>query len=215
MDAAVTMTTTATFWSDPTRPASGESFFYIARPVAPFIGSWGSGTAAGRGVNVLIEGDMEAWTSPTDLATAVEIVDGGAVEQEVDPAVVFEQDCAARLTRSGDGALDIQKTHLGLRPGFDHVLSFAARFDRTFSNAMQVRIFNNTTGEDLQLDGSWAVGATYFNFNVTPTYQVFTLPFTVDAGFSPSDDVRLVLRHRGATPVGSILWVDDARILER
>jgi YD repeat-containing protein len=43
--ACVTTTTTATFWSDPELPVSGEAFHYVVRSLLPNPGSWGADSA--------------------------------------------------------------------------------------------------------------------------------------------------------------------------
>lgn len=36
------VTTSAAHWTDPEVPASGQVFYYLVRPVSPFVGTWGA-----------------------------------------------------------------------------------------------------------------------------------------------------------------------------
>ncbi len=165
-------------------------------------------------VNLLPNGDMEAWVTPTDLVAWIEINAPGPVEQEADPAAVAEGSFAARLTRTGAGVLGLFQLNLPLTPGQDYTLTLSARYDVVEANAVQVRIYNITSGDDLQADGSWAPGQHSFDYALTTDYQTFSIPFTVDPGFAPGDDLRVVLRHRFTSAIGRVLWLDDVRIEE-
>jgi len=206
---------------DSITPAAGEVDYFLVR-AANSCGFGTVATGSGGAVrslsvcspNAVVNGDMEDWTTPTNLTSWLEGRTGGSVEQETDPAEVYEQLSAARLTRVAAGGLFIYETGISLRPGRDHVLRFAAKFDRVFGTPLLVRISNLTTGQDLQADGSWAAGTRLFSFDASTSYEIISLPFTVDPGFSATDDLRLVLRHNSATPVGSVLWIDDVRVSE-
>jgi len=164
--------------------------------------------------NVLVNGGMEDWTTPTDPANWFESTNGGPVEQETDPAHVIERAFAARLTRTGSGLVRIWKGNLPLTPGQDYTLSLSAKFDRIDSNAVQIRVVNATAGQELRSDGSWMAGTNSLNFALTTSYQTLSVPFTHDPGFAPTDDIRIFIAHRFSSVIGTVLWLDDVRIEE-
>ncbi|MDH3785216.1 MAG: MopE-related protein, partial [Acidobacteriota bacterium] len=215
IDPSVTFTTVQNWWSDPTSPAVGQVLYYVVRSIAPNDGSWGnesSGTE--RDVNVLPNGDLEDWSGASNLSIWEEVSVGGTFAQETDPAHISRGGRAARLTRTGAGGIILFQRNLPLTPGQDYTLSFKAKFSAIEANAVEARLVNITAGQDLQLNGTWAPPVTFRNFALDTNYQTISIPFTVDAGFAPTDELRVILRHNNGTAIGTMLWLDDVRIEE-
>jgi len=165
-------------------------------------------------LNLVANGDMENWISPTNLLVWQEIRTAGTIDEETSPGYVYEGDSAARLTRTSSGVFNIAQTSIPLEPGEDYRLELAAMFSEARAGALQVRIQNFTRGEDLRTDGSWSTGWHYFDFDLAPSYQRHQIDFTVDAGYEATDDFRLIIRHNNVTPtpIGSEMWIDDVAI---
>jgi hypothetical protein len=210
-------TTTDTCWSDSMSPLPGETAYYLACSTAPMTGSWGqdSNGAERTGIcppNLVANGDLENWNSPTNPASWWKTTSGGTVNEEADPAHVFAGQRAARLTRTGSGALNIVNAGIPLTPGQSYSLTLVAKASLALASGAQVRIRNATRGEDLQDNGTWSTSTNFFRFDLNTAYARQSLQFAVDAGQAAGDDFRLVIGYSSNAPIGSELWIDDAAI---
>lgn len=173
--------------------------------------------------DVLTNGNLDEWTASipdgwTNTTT------GGTVSEET-TIVHTAGGSAAKLTRTGPGALRIEQTGVtGLAPGAWYLLTGWVRCDTALSSALEIAIINNGAGDHWEVDAPPSGGVPEWDSGVGPvvrgvsfdlladTWVKVRVPFQWLPTHTESDNLRIRLYAGDTTGVNQTLYLDDFKI---
>ena len=155
--------------------------------------------------NLFKDGKLELWTSPTGLACWTETVAGtSTVNQEDTGADVAEGTYSCRLDIDATPANAQIAQAVSLTSGKSYSLSFQHMAD---ASAQLQYAVTNGSADYLQVDGTWAAGAIWFEPAHSATFVAETKTFV------PDETSAHTLTIKNATGSASkSIWIDDIRL---